>query len=261
VTCLTPSGRPKPSTIWTIFVTGAVLVFTAPLLEFDGPRFLSNLGSFADFLRNLIRMPDLGYCPKLARLILETVMMALVSTVAALAVGLPLSLLAARNTTPWPPLRAFLQVSLAIGRGVPDLLWALMLVSAVGLGVLPGVAALIITSVAFIVKVYAEALEVVDTKAIEGLAAVGAGPIGLRTVAVVPQAAPDLIGLGFYLLDVNVRAASILGLVGAGGIGFDLSQALRLFQYERLGMILFSIYALVTLIDRLSEWLRSRLVS
>ncbi len=118
--------------------------------------------------------------------------------------------------------------------------------------------ALALVTVGFMGKFIAEAIEVVDTKAIEGLEATGCNQFQSILYAMLPQAVPDFIGSLLYILDHNLRAASILGLVGAGGIGYDMVMTMRLFNYERIAMIAFSIYLLVTLLDRLSDVFRQK---
>jgi phosphonate transport system permease protein len=125
---------------------------------------------------------------------------------------------------------------------------------------LPGVMALSFVTVGFMGKFFAESIEVIDARQIEGVAAHGAGWMQLRTFAFFPQAFPDFVGTVMYILDHNLRAAAILGLVGAGGIGYDLVMAMRMFDYNRLLPIALSIYVVVTVLDRLSDRFRRRLI-
>ncbi len=99
-----------------------------------------------------------------------------------------------------------------------------------------------------------------DRRALEGVAAHGARGLQLRTFGILPQVAPDFVGIVLYILDHNVRAASILGLVGAGGIGYDMVMSMRLFRFDRLILIIFGIYLAVTCLDRLSHTVRSRVI-
>jgi phosphonate transport system permease protein len=149
---------------------------------------------------------------------------------------------------------------LSFMRALPELVWALVFVSAVGLGPLPGVMALAFVTVGFMGKFFAESIEVVDAKPIEGVEAHGAGWLQVRTFAYLPQAMPDFIGSTLYILDHNLRAAAILGLVGAGGVGYDMVMAMRLFDYDRILSIAVAIYLIVALLDRLSSHFRSRVI-
>jgi len=253
---VTPSGLPRPATWIAFLVGGFFLYLTFPLLQFRA----SGLSGLAEFLGAMVRVPDWSYLPVLAGLLGETIAIAILGTVPAVLLSLPLSLFAARNTTPHVAVSWLLRLVCSAVRAIPELVWVLLLAGLVGLGVVPGVLALIITSVSFLVRAYAESLEVVDPKAIEGVAAQGASWLGIRTFAVLPQAAPDLIGLSLYWFDVNLRMSTILGMVGAGGLGLAITQSAKLFKYERLGMILISVYLLVTLVDRASAIARRRLV-
>jgi phosphonate transport system permease protein len=145
-------------------------------------------------------------------------------------------------------------------RALPELVWALVFVSAVGLGPLPGVMALAFVTVGFMGKFFAESIEVVNDRPVEGVSAHGANWFQVRTFAHLPQAMPDFIGTTLYILDHNLRAAAILGLVGAGGIGYDMVMAMRLFDYDRLLLIAASIYLVVTMLDRLSDRFRMRVI-
>jgi phosphonate transport system permease protein len=256
---VTPRGRPSANA-WVLAVgLPAALALTWPLFGVAPQGLSESLGNMGRFLGRFARSPDFAYLPRLGGLLIETVLIAFVATTVAATVSLAVAFLAARNATPHPLVALTARGVASVMRSIPDLLLALLLASALGLGQVPGVLALAFATVGFLVKAYAEALETVDRRPIEGLAAHGAGWLGVRTLAIFPQAAPDLVGLTLYGLDSNVRAATILGFVGAGGIGYDLTKALRLFQFERLGLLLLSVYLMVTAIDRLSDALRRRL--
>jgi phosphonate transport system permease protein len=231
------------------------LVLSWKVVSPDGFRVLN----FIDFLGKFKVAPQKAYMPKLASRMGETLLLAWTATVWACIISFPLSIWAARVTTPglWsiPLVRAFF----ALVRAVPDLLLALILASAVGLGPIPGVIALVVSSVGFLVKNYADVLDVVDRHPIDGVTSTGADWLAVRSISVLPQAAPDLMGLSLYQLDTNVRTSAILGAVGAGGIGYDLTQSMKLFQFDRLGPIILAIYLSVTLIDRVSGFLRRKL--
>ncbi|QXP85088.1 phosphonate ABC transporter, permease protein PhnE [Methylococcus sp. Mc7] len=256
----TPSGWPPFAPVALIAGTVALLALTAPVVEIDFPRLVGSFGRMLEFSSQLLVMPDWAYLPQLLRKMLETLEMTLLATFIATLISLPLSILAARNATPHTWVYLVTRDVLGLMRALPELVWALVFVSAVGLGPLPGVMALAFVTVGFMAKFFAEAIEVVDLKAVEGVAAHGAGWFQVRTFAMLPQALPDFIGSLMYILDHNLRAAAILGLVGAGGIGYDLVMAMRLFQYDRLLPIAVAIYAVVTALDRLSDGLRARVI-
>jgi phosphonate transport system permease protein len=205
-------------------------------------------------------MPEWSYLPSLGKNILQTVEMTFLATSIALVISLPLGILAAKNTSPHPAVFHVTRNALCLMRALPELVWALVFVSAVGLGPLPGIMALSFVTVGFMGKFFAESIEVVDQRQVEGVVAQGASWLQLRTFAHFPQAFPDFVGTVMYVLDHNLRAAAILGLVGAGGIGYDLVMAMRMFDYGRLLPIALSIYLVVTLLDRTSDHFRMRMI-
>lgn len=256
----TPSGLPTPTALMSVGLVLLTLLVSAPLAEIDILRLLNSAGKMLNFAGHLVVMPDWSYGPQLLKKMLETMEMTFLATMIALVISLPLGLLAAKNASPHPAIYRVTRDFLSLIRALPELVWALVFVSAVGLGPLPGVMALALVTVGFMGKFFAESIEVVSTKAVEGVAAHGAGWLQVRTFAHLPEALPDFIGTLLYVLDHNLRAAAILGLVGAGGIGYDLVMSMRLFQYERLILIALAIYIVVTLLDRLSDRLRTRVI-
>jgi phosphonate transport system permease protein len=238
----------------------ALLFWSAPLAEVDVGHLWRALPAMAEFGGHLLTWPDRAYLPDLGKKMLETLEMAFLATSLALVLSLPVGFLAAANTSPHPLIFHATRALLSAMRALPELVWALIFVSAVGLGPLPGVMALAFVTVGFMGKFFAESLEVVDPRPVEGVAAHGAGWLQLRAFAHLPQALPDLIGTTLYILDHNVRAAAILGLVGAGGIGYDMVMSMRLFDYGRLILIALAIYLTVTALDRLSARFRAKVI-
>jgi phosphonate transport system permease protein len=243
--------------------TGALLVtlvLTAGTVELNFGKLVHSSVQLFVFAGNFFVMPDWAYIPDLFARMAETVGMALLATTLALFASVPLAILGARNTSPNNLVFRVTRDFLSVVRALPELVWALVFVSAVGLGPLAGVMALSVVTVGFMAKLFAESIEVVDRKAVEGVQAVGAGWFQLRTFAMLPQALPDLIGTTMYIIDHNLRAAAILGIVGAGGIGFDMIESMHLFRFDRLILITASIYVLVSLLDHLSPLLRKKVI-
>lgn len=256
----TPDGRPPLPLLAGMTVLLAMLWLTAPVVEVDFVRLAGSFGKMIDFAAQMFVAPDWAYVPQLLAKMLETIEMTLLGTAIAIVISLPMGILAARNATPHVAVYRVTRDLLSLMRALPELVWALVFVSAVGLGPLPGVMALAFVTVGFMGKFFAESIEVVDNKAVEGVRAHGAGWLQVRLFAMLPQALPDFVGTVMYILDHNLRAAAILGLVGAGGIGYDLVMSMRLFQYERLLLIALAIYLVVTVLDRASDRLRSRII-
>jgi phosphonate transport system permease protein len=255
---VTKSGYPKPATLGVTVLGVTVLVVAGFSMHITGAMVVHAVPLLAAFLAKFFVKPDWSYLPTLLMLTLETFLIAFVASVFAAVLSFIVALFAARNCTPHPIVGSTVRAVASVVRAVPDLLLALLLASTLGLGDVPGVIALTVATAAYLVKAYSEVLEVVDGKAIEGVRSTGAAPVAIRMVGIVPQARADLIGLTFYAMDSNLRSAAILGAVGAGGIGYDLAAAIRHFRFDRLGMMILSIYLAVWAVDALSSWVRSR---
>jgi phosphonate transport system permease protein len=211
-----------------------LLAVTAPAVELSPGHLVSSVGRLAEFLGHFLAVPDWSYAGTVLAKLFETIEMAFLGTAIAVVLSLPIGLLAARNSAPHASVSHALRALLTVMRSLPEMMWALVFVSAVGLGPLPGVAALAFVTVGYLGKFLAEAIEAVPDAAVEGVAVHGANRMQLRFYALMPQAWPDFIAVVFYVFEHNVRAATVLGLVGAGGIGYDMIMAMRLFRYDRL---------------------------
>jgi phosphonate transport system permease protein len=191
---------------------------------------------------------------------LETIDLAIFGTVFGVILAVPLSLLAASNVTPARPLYYLARGVIALTRAVPDLVWALLFVTAVGLGPFPGALALAVHSVGMLGRLFAEVIEDMDFGPVEALTLTGASRLQVFTHAVAPGVLPSLLGISLYRFDENLRSSLVLGFVGAGGIGFRLLTAMNLFQYQTVSLLLIATFILVMLAERGSALLR-RLVA
>jgi phosphonate transport system permease protein len=191
---------------------------------------------------------------------LETVQMALAGTFLALVVAFPIGFLAARNTTPHPMVYYGVRGVLNFVRTIPDLALGLLFVAAVGLGAFAGTLALAIHTATVLGKLVSESVENIDEGVVEAIRATGAGYAQIVSFAVLPQVLPDLISFTLYRLETNIRAASVLGLIGAGGIGYLMNTSFRTFQYQEAAAIVLVLIALVMLVDYLSSCLRNLVV-
>ncbi|MQA17517.1 MAG: phosphonate ABC transporter, permease protein PhnE, partial [Pseudonocardiaceae bacterium] len=172
--------------------------------------------------------------------------------------SLPLALLAARNLSPHPAVYAAVRVVVMVCRAVPDFVFALMFVAALGLGPLPGVLGLAIHSVGMLGKVYAERIEEIDPGPSEALSAVGASQLQVVRLAVLPEVIPSLVANTLYRFDINIRSSIILGIVGAGGIGYELVTALQSLAYQRAAAVMVIVLALVVVVEAVSNQIRKR---
>ena len=191
---------------------------------------------------------------------LETVQMALAGTFLALLVAFPVGFLAARNTTPHRFVYYGVRTFLNLVRTIPDLALGLLFVAAVGLGAFAGTLALAVHTATVLGKLLSESVENIDEGVVEAIRATGAGYAQILSFAVLPQILPDLISFTLYRLETNIRAASVLGLIGAGGIGYLMNTSFRTFQYQEAAAIVLVLIALVMLVDYLSSRLRARVV-
>jgi len=235
-------------------------MLSASLVEISFARVIDGWTPLCEFLSHLWISPDWSYLGSLGSKILETVEMTLLATAIATVLSVPLGVLAAENASPHPLVFRLMREVLSFARALPELIWALVFVSAVGLGPLPGVMALAFVTVGFMSKFIAESIEVVGKGAIEGIHATGGRHLQTIMFAMMPQSMPDFVGTLLYILDHNLRSAALLGLVGAGGIGYDMVISMRMFEYDRIIMIAISIYLIVTMLDRLSDKLRRRII-
>ncbi|WP_102144184.1 phosphonate ABC transporter, permease protein PhnE [Mycobacterium hubeiense] len=190
----------------------------------------------------------------------QTVAIGVVSTAIGVVLSIPVGILAARNITPHVWVYWLARGWILLVRAVPELILAVVFVAALGLGPIAGTCALAIGSVGFLAKLVADAVEEIDPGPLEAVHAVGGGWWKTLFSAVIPQAMPAMVGSSLYLFDVNVRTSTILGIVGAGGIGYLLFESIRTLNFDVAGAIVIVIFVIVYAIERLSGWIRSRLV-
>ncbi|MBY0533009.1 MAG: phosphonate ABC transporter, permease protein PhnE [Xanthobacteraceae bacterium] len=243
-------------------LAGTILVVCAAALWitgfFDAQRFIEGGPALAQVFSEMIP-PDFGRWRAWMRPLLDTLAMSIAGTVLAVALSLPLALLAASNTSPNALVYQFFRVILSFLRSVPELIMGILFVAAVGFGALPGVLALALHSVGMMGKFYAEAIEHVDPKPLEAARAAGASPFQVISHAVIPQVMPQLADITIYRWEYHFRASAVLGIVGAGGIGFELIAALRIIRYDQVFAILICILLCVIVVDAIGAWLRARL--
>jgi phosphonate transport system permease protein len=203
--------------------------------------------------------PDFSKLPDTVWPTLETIDIAIFGTVGGMILALPLSVLAASNVSPARWLYYISRGFIGFARAVPDLVWALLFVTAVGLGPFPGGLALAVHSVGMLGRLFAETIENMDMAPIDALSLTGASRTQVFTHGVLPTVLPALAGIGLYRLDENIRSSLVLGFVGAGGIGFQLLTAMNLFQYQEVSLLLIIVFVIVFLAERLSAVCRNRL--
>jgi phosphonate transport system permease protein len=225
---------------------------------FDATRFAEGAPALAQ-LADEMMPPDFSRWQAWLRPLADTLAMSVAGTALAVVLSLPLALLAARNTSPHATVYHAARTLLSLLRSVPELIMGIVFVAAVGFGALPGVLALALHSVGMMGKFYAESIEHADDKPLEAARAAGATPVQVITHAVLPQVIPQLSDITIYRWEYHFRASTVLGIVGAGGIGFELIAALRLIAYDQVSAILLTILACVLVVDAIGAWLRAKL--
>jgi len=244
--------------VWVLgLVLGFVFLTVWAFLgvEFSLERLIDGSGHMSDFLSRMVP-PDFGVFTKVLNDTLLTIQLAWISTVFAAVLSVPVGFFAASNTSPFPFVRSLTRVLLNANRAIDSLILALFFVSAVGLGPFAGTLALAIHSVGMLGKMFSDAIESVDHGPIEALESTGASKISVWRWAIWPQVLPHFISHFLFRFELNVRVAVVLGLVGAGGIGFLLNQYMRLFQYQKAATVLLVILVLVMSVDYISSKLR-----
>lgn len=250
--------RLHPMTFVLLFLGAALFIQSAFVVHARPQDLITGAAGIADILHRSFP-PDFAGLPDALWPALETIDMGIFGTAVALVFALPVALLAARNTTPAKPLYFLARGLIALARVVPDLVWALIFVTAVGLGPFPGALAIVIHSLGMMGRLFAETIEDIDMGPVEALTMTGAGRLAVFSHAVIPTVMPSLLGITLYRLDENIRSSLILGFVGAGGIGFQLLTAMNLFQYRTVSMLLVLTFIIVIGAERISAALRQRI--
>lgn len=204
--------------------------------------------------------PDFSALPKLMQPLLETVHIAIVAIICTTALALPMSFLAARNTSPNHAVYRIARCIISVIRSVPTLLYALIFICMVGLGPFPGILGIIFHTTGALGKYFSEAIENVDPNIVEGVRSTGADRLQVIVYGILPEVKPLFVGYILYYFEYCLRTAAILGIVGAGGIGMALMTSIRLFRNREVFMILLLIVGMVVLVDSISFAIRKRMI-
>lgn len=219
----------------------------------DAPRQMADIGS---------RMfpPDFSYMDNLWRPVWDTLNIATIGTVIAMALAVPIAFFAAHNTTPHKAVRAVALFIIVATRSVNSLVWALLLVVIVGPGVLAGTIAIGFRSIGGCAKLLYEAIEEINVTQVEAIEATGASPAQKMLYGIVPQVLPTFAGVGVFRWDINVRGSTILGIVGAGGIGVQLNASINVLAWTQVSMILLVILGTVFISEYVSAKVRHAII-
>lgn len=266
-----PLLRPKNylrSTIWFAVIIALVLIYNWSFcaVEFNLGKLLGGLPKLVDFLKQAFP-PDWNILPTVFRETVLTIQIALISTTIATLIALPLAFSAAMDLSRTPTfVRVILEFIRWISRflfnfvrSIDTLIFAFIFVNVVGPGAFSGMLALAIHSIGMLGKLFTEVIESIDRGPVEALESVGAGRLATKRWAVIPQVMPMFISYFIYRFEINIRVAVVLGLVGAGGIGYLLDRYMNLARYQRVSVVVITILVLVMALDFLTGWMRKKL--
>lgn len=234
-------------------------VTSARLTSADFAMVFTNSSQMTAFLSRFVH-PDFSYLPKLVEPMLKTLQMSLVGTIIGVVLAVPISFLATTVVTENRWLSTIFRFLLGLIRTIPNLLLAALFVAIFGIGEATGVLTIAVFTFGMVSQLMFQAIETIDFGPIEAAAAVGATKLQIAVWSIAPQVLSQFASYAFYAFEVNVRASTVLGYVGAGGIGVILNSSLALLNYERVSIIILTILITVALVDKLSERVRRSLL-
>lgn len=223
------------------------------------PELISGIPNMGVIASEMVPPATDRFMPML-RSVLVTFQMALVGTVIGVLISVPLAVLAARNLSPHPWVHSAVRGVVSFMRTVPDLAWALFFVASVGLGPFAGTLTLVVDTIGFCARFFAENMEESDPGPSEALSAMGARRIDIVVCGVLPASLPAMVNTSLFALEKAVRSSVVLGLVGAGGIGAELAVSMEMFRYDQAATIVLMIFALVLVVERFNSAMRARLI-
>jgi phosphonate transport system permease protein len=255
--------RPASSRLATpamVLLAAGIFVFGLVDLDFSPTRLLSGLHQLG-WITLMMLPPDPGSSLSLyLKALGETLSIALLGTTLAALLALPVSLLAARNIVPSSIIRFPLRRFLDSIRGVDTLIWALVWINVVGLGPFAGVLAIAVSDFGAFGKLFSEAIEGADEKQVEGIRASGGNALHEIRFGLIPQVLPVIAGQILYFIESNTRSATIIGIVGAGGIGLQLAEQIRVLEWQKVSFLILMILIAVAAIDWISSKLRFAII-
>lgn len=250
--------RPKSRTPLILIILAVIIYVSAQATGFDFSVITSRFNQFGVILGKIFQ-PNWSYFPKVVTPLIETIQMSIVGTIIGCLIGLPLAIFASNNINTNKPTLVIIRVFLSIMRSVPTLIYASVLALIYGLGTFAGTLAIIIFTVGIVAKMLYESIETIDMKPYEAMVSFGASTFRAFWTACMPQILPTYIDDCLYCFELIVRASSILGYVGAGGLGVLIRERTGLRAYNDLGMVLLALFIVVWLIDILNDSIRQRI--
>lgn len=254
-----PTKPPKTKAIVTAVLMLALLIASAYKTEATPYELIMGIPEMFSLLVDMFP-PDFSYIDVIWSPMLQTIRMAVIGTTIGGILAIPVAILSARNITKSPFLNVPARFILNLVRTIPDLLFASIFVAVFGIGPVAGILALIFFSFGLVAKLTYESIEAIDPGPLEAMTAVGASKVQWIHFGVIPQVTASFMAYFLYTFEVNVRAAAILGLVGAGGIGLFLDRSLNQLRYDRAAMIILLTLVIVLIIDYVSTKVRGKLL-
>lgn len=245
----------------TVFILVAGLyVFAVRQTNASLPRMLGSFPLFFRMLREDFWPPDFTYLSTAYSQLIETFNIALISTTLAALLAFPLLFLSSSTINRNPLSYRSFRILMTVIRSVPNIIMVVLMVAVVGLGSVSGILALTVYSAAVLIKLTSESVETIDDRPVLAIKAIGGNTPQVIRYGILPQLLPLYLSHILYMLEINLKASVVLGFVGAGGIGQLIRRQMSLFRYDRLGMIIFVLFVVISIIDYISQTVRSRLV-
>lgn len=243
-----------------LVVVGAIILVSMGQVAPSPHQLAQGLPGMANLIGRMLppnTEPD--FLARITLRMIETFQIALVGAAIGIVISLPIAWCAARGVSPFGRGNILVKAFISFLRTVPDLVWALLFVASIGLGAVAGTMTIMVDTIGFCGRFFAEAMEDAEKEPQEALAAIGASRPSILVGAILPDIMPSLINSSLFALEKAVRSSVVLGLVGAGGIGQELKVAFDLFQYRNASMIILAIFAIVLLMEVCTDKLRARI--
>ena len=250
--------RPRSRTPLILLIFTVVVIISIRATGFDLSIIISRAKQLTVILSKIFS-PNFNYFPKVISPLIETIQMSIIGTIVGSLIGLPLAILASSNINKNKPILLVCRFILSVLRSIPTLIYAYIFALIFSLGSLAGTVAIAVFTIGIVAKMLYESIETIDMGPYEAMQSFGASTLQSFWAACMPQILPTYLADCLYCFEINVRASSILGYVGAGGLGILIRERTGLRAYSDLGMILITLFVVVWLIDMINDYLRSKL--
>ncbi|WP_209121622.1 phosphonate ABC transporter, permease protein PhnE [Alkalihalobacillus sp. BA299] len=253
-----PKRRRNYFMVGVLVFTVGFFIFSLSQLAIDYLRLLTGVGKFIQLLPVMVP-PDFTYWREVLAAAVESLQVAIVGTILAIFFGIILAFPAAENLTPHPVVSSFIKGFASFIRAIPTIIWALIFIIAVGMGPFPGILAITAGATGMLVKVFAQSIEEIDNGVIEAMKATGASWLSVVVHGVIPTALTALLAWCILRFEGDIAESTILGAVGAGGIGWELMHAMRLYRFDQAFFVALVIFMMVFSVEFISNRLKMRL--